>query len=575
MGEGSGRRGRLTPRGRLTDDELAARAARGDDKAFGVLFERLQDPLYRYSLSILGQPEDARQALGNAMAEARGTLRGEESEVATRPWLYRIVRVESVALLRGREPLAELEEAVGAAAAGADVDSAERTRLDDLVGGLRDLPERQRSALVLRELSGLDYDELGQALDVSPNAARQTVFKARLALADEEGRTAHCDEVRAAISKSDGRFRKRRSIEAHLDRCPVCSEFADQMERRPRDLAALFPPLAAGVAAAVLADATAAAGAAGGGAGDGEGGGGGGGSGGDGEGGGGGRGGDDGDNGGRDEEGGRADDEGRGERPRRERPARERARPARERRRRGALVPLLLFLILIGGAIATAVLMNNGDDGDGKSAGQDVATQPSGGGATAAERQKERAQAKERAAAKKRAKEKQRDQDRALAQQRADERAKEKQRAEESARAKERERARQREKERATGGSGGSGGGSGGNNGGSNGNNGGGSGGSRQDCVRREVTLREPVEQPVQASQVAPAQAGYSGRAGAVETQVGERSPTKTVVRTKVDCVRAAQAGTPRTGFELGLLAGTAVLLLGLGLALRRLVSPR
>jgi hypothetical protein len=88
------------------------------------------------------------------------------------------------------------------------------------------------------------------------------------------------------------------------------------------------------------------------------------------------------------------------------------------------------------------------------------------------------------------------------------------------------------------------------------------------------VTLREPVEQPVEASQVGAAQAGYSGRAGAVETQVGERSPTKTVVRTKVDCVRTAQSGTPRTGFELGLLAGSAFLLLGLGLALRRVVSP-
>ncbi|MDQ3936447.1 MAG: RNA polymerase sigma factor, partial [Actinomycetota bacterium] len=254
MSDSEGRRGRFTPLKRLSDDELAAEAARGDDKAFALLFERLQEPLFRYSMSILGNPEEARDALQNAMLNAYRALRGETREIAARPWLYRIVRNESVSALRGRRPLGELEEAVGVAAAGADVDAAAREQLSELVADLRSLPERQRSALVLRELSGLDYEELGQALDISPNAARQTVFKARVSMQQNvEGRTAHCDEVRAAMSKSDGRFRRRRSIQAHLERCPVCTEFADALERRPRDLAVLFPPLPAGVAATMLA----------------------------------------------------------------------------------------------------------------------------------------------------------------------------------------------------------------------------------------------------------------------------------------------------------------------------------
>src|SRR5918999_1673883 len=188
MSDSEGRRGRFTPLKRLSDDQLAAEAARGDDKAFALLFERLQDPLYRYCMSILGNPEEARDALQNAMLKAYRALRGETREIAVRPWLYRIARNESVTMLRGRRPL----------------------------------------------------EELGTALDISPNAARQTVFKARVSMqANVEGRTAHCDEVRAAMSKADGRFRRRRSIQAHLDRCPVCTEFAESLETRPRDLAAL------------------------------------------------------------------------------------------------------------------------------------------------------------------------------------------------------------------------------------------------------------------------------------------------------------------------------------------------
>jgi RNA polymerase sigma factor (sigma-70 family) len=339
MSDSEGRRGRFTPLKRLTDDELAARAAGGDDKAFGALFERLQDPLYRYSLSILGNPEEARDALQNAILKAYRALRGETREIAARPWLYRIVRNEAVSMLRGRKPLGDLDEAVGVAAAGADVDVVARERMSELVADLRSLPERQRSALVLRELSGLDYEELGAALDISPNAARQTVFKARVSMqANVEGRTAHCDEVRAAMSKSDGRFRRRRSIQAHLDRCAVCTEFATGLERRPRDFAALFPPLPASAAAAMLAavteGATGTAATAGGAA-------------------------------------SAAADEGAA--------AAVSASPRDDDRRgRRVLVPLLLFLLLLGGTVAMAIVADNAGDDDADTP-TEVAQEPAAG----------------------------------------------------------------------------------------------------------------------------------------------------------------------------------------------------
>lgn len=508
MSDSEGRRGRFTPLKRLSDDELAVEAARGEDKAFALLFERLQDPLYRYSMSILGNPEEARDALQNTMLKAYRALRGETREIAVRPWMYRIARNESISTLRGRRPLGELEEAVGVAAAGADVDAASRERLADLVSDLRSLPERQRSALVLRELSGLDYEELGTALDISPNAARQTVFKARVAMqANGEGRTAHCDEVRAAMSKADGRFRRRRSIQAHLDRCAVCTEFAEGLERRPRDLAVLFPPLPAGVAAAVLAGVTGGAAAAAGGAADagvaGAGAG-----------------------------AGAAGAGGAGEAGKAA-AATPKPTPARrgERRRRAALVPLLLFLLLIGGTVAMALLVADGDDGG--DSGSDVARQTggaggetdtgdSGGGAGGDDDSGEKPSGP--------------------GEEKPSGSGEEKDSGSDS---REKPSGESRERERD-----GSGEGSGSGSGGSE-------GGGGVDCVRRT------------RADTSPAQEGYSGRGGRIEVEVTEDCvPTR-----GANDVRRGSDGLPITGLELGLILGTALLLMGLGVGLRRLAT--
>ncbi len=78
---------------------------------------------------------------------------------------------------------------------GPEVDSEQRTRLSQLVDDLRMLPDRQRGALVMRELSGLSYDEIGGALGVSNEAARRAVFDARTALHDAvDGRATACVE---------------------------------------------------------------------------------------------------------------------------------------------------------------------------------------------------------------------------------------------------------------------------------------------------------------------------------------------------------------------------------------------
>jgi RNA polymerase sigma factor (sigma-70 family) len=89
---------------------LARRAARGDREAFTAIFRRFQQDLYRYCVAILGNPEDAQDALQNTMVKALGTLPGERREIELKPWLYRVAHNESIELIRRRRQSVSLDE---------------------------------------------------------------------------------------------------------------------------------------------------------------------------------------------------------------------------------------------------------------------------------------------------------------------------------------------------------------------------------------------------------------------------------------------------------------------------------
>ena len=126
---------------------------------------------------------------------------------------------------------------------------------------LADLPERQRAALVLRELNGLSHAEIGAVLELSPAAVKQAIFEARSALFScREGREMACHDVRRMLSDGDGRVLRGRGVRAHLRSCPDCRRFRADLEQRPTALRALAPPLPVGGAAALLAQSWSAAG---------------------------------------------------------------------------------------------------------------------------------------------------------------------------------------------------------------------------------------------------------------------------------------------------------------------------
>ncbi len=99
----------------------------------------------------------------------------------------------------------------------------------------------------MRELAGLDFDEIGAAFESSPAVARQTLYEARLGLREmERGREMSCEDVMRQLSDADGRAVRRRDLRAHLRACPSCRAFRDEIGARRAGLAAIAPlPLAA------------------------------------------------------------------------------------------------------------------------------------------------------------------------------------------------------------------------------------------------------------------------------------------------------------------------------------------
>ncbi|HEX6205142.1 MAG TPA: sigma-70 family RNA polymerase sigma factor [Solirubrobacterales bacterium] len=233
----------------LSDERLTRRACGGDERAFAAIFRRYHQPLYRFCLAIVGNPEDAQDALQNTMVKVMRALPGEERTIDLKPWLYRIAHNEAIDLLRRRRETRQLDAEQAAPGYGLAEDVATRERLRRLLADLRELPERQRETLVMRELAGLEFEEIGAALDTTGAVARQTLYEARQSLRQmEEGREMSCDEVTRALSDGDGRVTRRRDVRAHLRSCAGCRAFRDEIKGRQHDLAAISPLPAAAVA---------------------------------------------------------------------------------------------------------------------------------------------------------------------------------------------------------------------------------------------------------------------------------------------------------------------------------------
>jgi RNA polymerase sigma-70 factor (ECF subfamily) len=171
------------------DDPLVARAARGDRHALEELFRRYKDPAYRVSYRLLGNPDDALDAVQDGFIKALTNLPGFEHRCAFKTWLLRVVSNAALDLGRQRRRRDELSAVVTERAAveggttpdhadpGREAEEADLRRA--LAAALQFLPEAQRRTFVLHVDGGLSYREVAEALGISIGTVMSRLFYAR------------------------------------------------------------------------------------------------------------------------------------------------------------------------------------------------------------------------------------------------------------------------------------------------------------------------------------------------------------------------------------------------------------
>src|SRR6201999_4243690 len=236
-----------TPLLRLrSDEQLLAHFRSGSDEAFRVLHDRYRQRLFAYVRQMLSSAsrQDAEDVLQDVFVRAYGALRNDNREMNVRAWLYRVAHNRCIDHLRRPiPPAAELFEVSRKPLLDPVEEAQRRDDLRQLVADVGQLPEQQRSALLMREIDGMTYADLANALDVTVPAVKSLLVRARVGLVEAaEARDADCAEIRADLLraydrgvKASGRARK------HMRSCDGCREYRVALRGMQRSFAALAP----------------------------------------------------------------------------------------------------------------------------------------------------------------------------------------------------------------------------------------------------------------------------------------------------------------------------------------------
>ncbi len=174
---------------------LVQRAQRGEKAAFDLLVRKYQHKVVKLVMRYLRDPADAEDVAQEAFIKAYRALPQFRGDSAFYTWLYRIAinTAKNAIVSRDRSPvefdldLQAVEESQMLQSRLADSATPERLLLTEEIrvtvnSAIDALPEDLRTAIVLRELEGLSYEEIAQAMDCPVGTVRSRIFRAREAI---------------------------------------------------------------------------------------------------------------------------------------------------------------------------------------------------------------------------------------------------------------------------------------------------------------------------------------------------------------------------------------------------------
>ncbi len=228
-----------------SDERLVALVRRGNHHAFEALVARYQARLLAFCRHMLSSKEDAEDVLQEVFAAAFNAILADQREINVRPWLYRIARNRSLNHLRRTQAVGvdsmDIHFSEHGQTTADKVHRREDFRL--LIADVQDLPETQRTALLLREIDALSYEQIAEAMETTVPSVKSLLVRARVSLAEAaEARLLSCEEVREELGQvAEGLTRTTAPVRRHLRTCERCATFRKQLKETNKALAALFP----------------------------------------------------------------------------------------------------------------------------------------------------------------------------------------------------------------------------------------------------------------------------------------------------------------------------------------------
>jgi RNA polymerase sigma factor (sigma-70 family) len=235
-----------TPLLRLQSDErLVALTRRGNQAAYEALVGRYQSRLLAFCRHMLGSREDAEDVLQEVFAAAFNAMLADERALNVRPWLYRIARNRSLNHLRRTQAIGVDSMDVHLAEHGTTTADKvhKREEFRQLMEDVQGLPETQRTALLLREIDALSYEQIAEAMETTVPSIKSLLVRARVSLAEAaEARTLTCDEVREELGEvAEGLRRTTAPVRRHLRTCDRCVAFRKSLRETNKALASIMP----------------------------------------------------------------------------------------------------------------------------------------------------------------------------------------------------------------------------------------------------------------------------------------------------------------------------------------------
>ncbi|HZL49095.1 MAG TPA: sigma-70 family RNA polymerase sigma factor, partial [Solirubrobacteraceae bacterium] len=228
-----------------SDEKLVALTRRGQHAAFETLFSRYQSRLLSFCRHMLSSKEDAEDVLQEVFTAAFNAILADEREINVRPWLYRIARNRSLNHLRRASAVGvdsmDIHFAEGGISTGDKVLRRESFR--QLIGDVQQLPETQRTALLLREIDALSYEQIAHAMETTVPSVKSLLVRARISLAEAaEARKLSCEEVRQELGEvAEGLSKLGAPARRHVRDCERCHAFKKHLKANNHALAAIFP----------------------------------------------------------------------------------------------------------------------------------------------------------------------------------------------------------------------------------------------------------------------------------------------------------------------------------------------